>query len=251
MKRKILISWTTWSSGIVTNAIDSAKLLWGHDGTQEVPDKTFDRFKEYVTTILVNYVNLGLHIIGRWEKTENDHYPEFVYIVNRNLVRIKPQLMQLQETLSSVDTYERGSNDRDIITSANGSTNLSSSTNKNKNSSGNHNGASRAAGENSPITAEPINSSPGDSAQWNISNPNMKSGSQYDNHFQNADAETEQKADAETYSDYNSSSIDDSYSKHIPEIEKDILKFNAYEYNTYIFAERFIRSLTEEFNTVY
>lgn len=88
-------------------------------------------------------------------------------------------------------------------------------------------GTSRSASEMSPITEAPINSSPTDASTWNISSPTTKGGSQYNNESENT----------ETVYDPNT-------------VEK-IMSFKIQNLNLTVIANMIVKSLIEEYNTVY
>ena len=92
---------------------------------------------------------------------------------------------------------------------------------------GSNSGTRRSAAETSPITIGEINSAPTESTSWDLSNPTSKAGSQYDN----ANSSTETTTD--------------------PNLIKKALDFNVGELNLTRLANMLLRSLTEEYCTIY
>lgn len=88
-------------------------------------------------------------------------------------------------------------------------------------------GTSRSASEMSPITEAPINSSPTDASTWNITTPTTKGGSQYNNASENT----------ETVYD--------------PNLVARIMAFKIQNLNLTAIANMIVKSLVEEYNTVY
>lgn len=247
----IQVPWSDWCITVVDHAIDSAKSSWGDSGTQEIADITFSRFKFFVDEQLDYYKEWGLHIIGKWEKTPNDHYPNLNEIVFTHLFRIMPSLMNCARTLSKIPLNKLISRSGSGSISDSGSNSSSKTGTKDSTNTGSNDGTSRAAGENSPITEAPINSSPTDASAWNITNPSTKSGSQYNNGFENTlDEDTSESIEGE-FSNTKESSTSESVTETDPLTYKEILLFNSFKFNVEIIARNFCKSLTEEYNTCY
>ena len=92
---------------------------------------------------------------------------------------------------------------------------------------GSNSGTRRSAAETSPITVGAIDSAPEASSEWDLANPTSKAGSQYDN----ANSSTETTTD--------------------PNLVMKVLDFNVGELNLTRLTNMLLRSLLEEYCTIY
>lgn len=96
-----------------------------------------------------------------------------------------------------------------------------------RNHSGNNNFVSRSASEEQPITAAPISNAPSQTASWDMGNPSEKRGAQSN----------------QTYS--NNETVND------PDLQIRVLRFNVDQLNLTTIANMIVRSVVEEYNTIY
>ena len=158
------------------------------------------------TDLIDDYIALGCHLIGKWDyDEETEEYTNegvnqlFHYIISK----YKPYILVFNSEYTKL------------------------AENTTRTHTGSNDGVSRSASENSPITAQPITSAPTEASEWNLMNPDVKGGSQFNRHF----------ADSENVID--------------PLVQKRILEFNVGELNLTMIGRRIIQSLTEEYRTVY
>ena len=198
-----------WSDDLSTLVTDT----YSADVTEyeiEIDEDTSELFVSALQKNIAFLKNFGCHLIGKWN-TSIDNTTAITALISYKLQQIFPRLLKLKGMFST--------------------TPVSNTFEKDATNAGSHSGTSRSAGENSPITSASINSAPTESTEWDITNPNVKSGNQYDNAFENNFEESHTITDPDTY--------------------MRVLKFNTLEWNVFKIAKNFVQSITEEYNTVY
>ena len=163
--------------------------------------------KNLCLSLLNDMKTMGCHVIGKWQYDEETktwvEMSALTALFHMKLQKYKPYLKVFSDEFvnvsSTIQRVHSGSND----------------------------GVSRSASENSPITAAPITSAPTEASQWNIDNPNVKGGTQFNQHHSNTENVTD------------------------PRVQLEILKFNVDQLNLTTIANMIVRSVVEEYNTVY
>lgn len=172
-------------------------------------------FNENVVSVLKNLClsllndmkTMGCHVIGKWQYDEETEtwldMSALSSLFHMKLQKYKPYVKVFDNEFAKISAT--------ILRSHSGS----------------NDGVSRSASENSPITAAPITSAPTEASQWNIDNPNVKGGTQFNQHHSNTENVTD------------------------PRVQLEILKFNVDQLNLTTIANMIVRSVVEEYNTVY
>lgn len=163
--------------------------------------------KNLCISLLNDMKTMGCHVIGKWQYDEETEtwleMSALSALFRMKLQKYKPYVKVFDNEFAKLSTtiqrVHSGSND----------------------------GVSRSASENSPITSQPITSAPIEASEWNLLNPDVKGGSQYNRHF----------ADSENVID--------------PRVQLEILKFNVDQLNLTSIANMIVRSVVEEYNTIY
>ena len=174
----------------------------------DVDTDVLTTLQSQIQMLFDTYVTLGCHVIGKWQyDEESEEYiaeaDVFKALFALKLQKYKPYVKVFSDEFANISsTIQRvhsGSND----------------------------GVSRSASENSPITAAPITNAPTEASHWNIDNPNVKGGTQFNQHHSNTENVTD------------------------PRVQLEILKFNVDQLNLTTIANMIVRSVVEEYNTVY
>lgn len=163
--------------------------------------------KNLCISLLNDMKTMGCHVIGKWQYDEETQswveQSALSALFHMKLQKYKPYVKVFESEFvklsATIQRVHSGSND----------------------------GVSRSASENSPITAQPITSAPTEASQWNIDNPNVKGGTQFNQHHSNTENVTD------------------------PRVQLEILKFNVDQLNLTTIANMIVRSVVEEYNTIY
>lgn len=175
---------------------------------EDVDEDVLSTLSSQIQLLFDTYVTLGCHVLGKWQyDTETQSF-----IAEDNALQALFAL-KLQKYKPYITVF------------ANEFANISSTILRSH--SGSNDGVSRSASENSPITAAPITSAPTEASAWNLANPNVKGGTQFNQHHSNTENVTD------------------------PRIQKEILKFNVDQLNLTTIANMIVRSVVEEYNTIY
>lgn len=139
-----------------------------------VEDSTAGDYSGIVTTIADDYLHslqfLGCHLIGKYPLNDDGELMDITsYVVSITKLSAYRHLAALTQLYKTNEKFILENGDL------------------RKTNTAISNGTTRAATEESPITAAPINSAPTESTEWDLENPHSRAGSQYDSNGTSTD----------------------------------------------------------------